>query len=135
MRARTGVTDLEQIPNVGPATARDLRRLGVRTPADLTGRDPFALYYALCDVTGTQQDPCVMDVFIAAVRYMEGAPARPWWRYTAGRKRALAVAARSSNRSRSRVLRVSDAARSNSARASSIRPSLNKRSPRTLGNR
>jgi hypothetical protein len=33
----------------------------------------------------------VLDVFISAVRFMEGAPARPWWRYTAERKRALAA--------------------------------------------
>ena len=43
--------------------------------------------------------------------------------------------ARSSNNSRSRALRVSAAARSNSARASSNRPSFLSRSPRTLGNR
>lgn len=39
--------------------------------------------------------PNILDVFIAAVRYMEGAPARPWYRYTAERKRALAASAKS----------------------------------------
>lgn len=43
--------------------------------------------------------------------------------------------ARSSSSFRSRSLRVSDAARWNSSRASSSRPSLKRRSPRTLGNR
>jgi pathogenicity locus Cdd1 protein len=33
----------------------------------------------------------VLDTFIAAVRYMEGAPKRPWWHYTAERKRRLAA--------------------------------------------
>jgi hypothetical protein len=37
----------------------------------------------------------VLDVFLSAVRFMEGAPARPWWHYTAERKRALAARARS----------------------------------------
>jgi predicted GIY-YIG superfamily endonuclease len=37
------VSRLEDIPNVGPATAADLRRMGVTTPAELPGRDPFAL--------------------------------------------------------------------------------------------
>ena len=78
------------LPNVGPAMAGDLRCIGVRVPADLPGRDPYRLYHALCDATGTTHDPCVLDVFIAAVRYMEGGPARPWWRYTAERRRALA---------------------------------------------
>jgi hypothetical protein len=45
------------------------------------------------------------------------------------------AAARSSSSSRSRVLRVSDAARSSSARASSKRPSLARKSARTLGRR
>ncbi len=45
------------------------------------------------------------------------------------------VAARCSSRVRSRPFRVSDAARSNSSCASSKRPSLASRSPRTLGRR
>ena len=81
------VARLEDIPNVGPAIARDLRRIGVRVPRDLAGRDPRALYAALCRSSGTRHDPCVLDVFTAAVRFMEGARARPWWRYTAERKR------------------------------------------------
>lgn len=78
---------LEQIPNVGPSIAADLRRLGVTHPRDLAARDAFALYRQLCDATGRRQDPCVLDVFLAAVDFMRGAPARPWWAYTAGRKR------------------------------------------------
>src|SRR5438552_5198047 len=45
------------------------------------------------------------------------------------------AAARVRSRSRSRALRVSPAARSNSARASSKRPSLKRKSPRTGGSR
>lgn len=49
---------------------------------------------------------------------------------------ALANAvARATRNSRSRTLRVSAAARSNSARASSLRPSRASKSPRTLGSR
>ncbi len=83
------VARLEDIPNVGPAVAADLRQLGIATPAGLPGRDPYALYDELCRVTGQRHDPCVLDTFIAAVRYMEGAPRRPWWTYTAERKRAM----------------------------------------------
>jgi hypothetical protein len=90
---RRDVVRLEEIPNVGPATAADFRRLGIATPADLVGRDPYALYDELCRVTGVRHDPCVLDTFIAAVRYMEGAPKRPWWKYTAERKRELAARA------------------------------------------
>ena len=82
---------LEDIPNVGPAVAADLRRLGITAPADLLGRDPYALYEDLCEITGQRHDPCLLDTFIAAVRYMEGAPKRPWWKYTAERKRELSA--------------------------------------------
>ena len=80
-------TALESIPNVGKSIARDLRSIGITQPQDLVGRDPHALYLALCRKTRARQDPCVLDTFISAVRFMEGAPARPWWRYTAERKK------------------------------------------------
>ncbi|HEX4633740.1 MAG TPA: helix-hairpin-helix domain-containing protein [Gemmatimonadales bacterium] len=87
MPKRTVPAHLEDLPNVGPSLAADLRRVGVNRPRDLKGRKPIALYHALCEVSGRRQDPCVLDVFMSAVRYVEGAPARPWWRYTAERKR------------------------------------------------
>ncbi len=80
-------TRLEQLPNVGPSIAGDLRGIGVATPADLVGRDAYALYDDLCQVTGQRHDPCVIDVFLSAVRFMAGDPPRPWWHYTAERKR------------------------------------------------
>ena len=87
---RNKVAKFEDIPNVGPATAGDFRLLGIMTPADLRGRDPYALYDRLCKLTKARQDPCVIDVFLAAMRFMEGQPAKPWWAYTAERKRELA---------------------------------------------
>jgi predicted GIY-YIG superfamily endonuclease len=85
------VARLEDVPNVGPAVAADLRQLGITSPAGLPGRDPYALYDDLCRITGHRHDPCLLDTFIAAVRYMEGAPKRPWWKYTAERKRVTAA--------------------------------------------
>jgi|SRR3712207_4282813 len=82
-------TTLESIPNIGASIARDLRSLGIEDARDLIGRDPHALYQALCERTRVRQDPCVLDTFISAVRFMEGAPARPWWRYTAERKKTF----------------------------------------------
>jgi hypothetical protein len=90
---------LEDIPNVGPSIANDLRRIGIHQPNELAGEAPDDLYRALCKATRTRQDPCVLDVFISAVRFMEGAPPRPWWHYTAERKRRYAaVTARPSDR-------------------------------------
>jgi Pathogenicity locus len=85
------VDRLEDIPNVGPAIAADLRRLGIRQPDDLLGRDAFAMYDDLCRITGQRHDPCVLDTFIAAVRFMEGGPKEPWWKYTPERKREMAA--------------------------------------------
>ena len=84
---------LQDIPNVGPSIAADLRLLGITVPADLPARDPYAMYDELCQLTGKRHDPCLLDSFIAAVRFMEGGPKKPWWKYTAERKRELAVRA------------------------------------------
>jgi len=90
-KGRREIARLEDIPNIGPAIAADLRQLGITTPAELRGRDPYAMYDDLCRITGQRHDPCLLDTFIAAVRYMEGAPKKPWWKYTSERKRELAT--------------------------------------------
>ena len=88
------IARLENIPNVGPAVAADLRRLGITSPGELAGRDPYAMYDDLCRITGQRHDPCLLDTFIAAVRYMEGGPKKPWWEFTAERKREVEARAR-----------------------------------------
>lgn len=81
---------LEEIPNIGPSIADDLRALDIYEPAQLVGKDPYALYRRMTDITGVVHDPCLCDTFIAAVRFMEGGPVRPWWYYTGERKAKLA---------------------------------------------
>ena len=90
-KGRKQLARLEDIPNIGPAVAANLRQLGITTPDDLLGRDPYAMYDDLCRITGQRHDPCLFDTFIAAVRYMEGAPKKPWSKYTAERKREMAA--------------------------------------------
>jgi len=77
---------LEQLPNVGPALAADLRLIGIHEPSALRGQDAFVLYQKLCIASGQRQDPCVLDTFMAVTDFMRGAPAAPWWQYTAQRK-------------------------------------------------
>lgn len=77
---------LEQLPNIGPALAADLRLIGIERPADLRGKDAYVLYRALCEKTAQRHDPCVLDTFMAATDFMRGAPAAPWWKYTPERK-------------------------------------------------
>jgi len=77
---------LEQLPNIGPSLASDLRSIGISHPGELAARDAFELYLALCRHSGKRQDPCVLDTFLAITDFMRGAPAAPWWAYTAERK-------------------------------------------------
>lgn len=79
-------TTLEQLPNVGPSLAAELRRVGIVEPRMLAAVDGWTLYQRLCRVTGRRQDPCVLDTFLAVCDFMRGAPPRPWWHYTARRK-------------------------------------------------
>ena len=81
---------LEDIPNIGPSIADDLRALDIFEPQQLVGKDPYALYRRMTEITVVVHDPCLCDTFIAAVRFMEGGPARPWWFYTPERKKKLA---------------------------------------------
>ena len=80
---------LQDIPNIGPSIAGDLRALGIVEPRQLVGKDPYELYRRSNKLAGVRQDPCLADCFISAVRFMEGAPPKPWWHYTAERKRSL----------------------------------------------
>ena len=77
---------LLELPNVGPATARDLVRLGIHEPKDLRRRDPDRMYALLSRLDRVRHDPCVRDVFASLIAFVNGAPARPWWHYTPERK-------------------------------------------------
>lgn len=86
---RETVSRLEDLPNIGKAIAEDLRLIGIDHPRKLAGRDPYRMYQELCIKTGTRHDPCVQDVFLSAVHFMEGAEPLPWWEYTKERKENL----------------------------------------------
>jgi len=122
---------LEDLPNVGPAVAADLRAIGISRPAELAGRDPYVLYEALNRHTGVRHDPCVLDTFIAVVRFVEGAPAKPWWTYTAERKRTLAARAKAPPPAPSARRKPATAARS-STEAIAALPNLGAVSARKL---
>jgi hypothetical protein len=86
---RDRVYKLEDLPNIGPAMADDLRLLGIQVPEQLCERDAYEMYVLLCDKTGRRHDPCVIDVFLSIVHFMRGGEARPWWAFTAERKKEL----------------------------------------------
>lgn len=79
-------SELISIPNVGPAVARKLSRIGIDRPQDLRGQDPDELFERLCVLDGRRHDPCLLDTFVAVVSYANGDPARPWWEFSRERK-------------------------------------------------
>lgn len=88
---RQTVTELTDLPNIGKAIAGDLRLVGIKNPQDLIGKNAYQLHDELCQKTGEKHDPCVIDVFLAVIDFMEGADPLPWWKYTAERKQHLAI--------------------------------------------
>jgi hypothetical protein len=81
---------LEDLISVGPAMLEDFDLLGIRTVAELAMHEPKALYDKLCRKTGQRQDPCVLDVFCAAIAQARN-PRLPleqckWWYWSAVRK-------------------------------------------------
>jgi len=90
---RADIADLQQIPNIVPSIAENLRLIGIQSPRDLPGKSPSKMHEALREITSDRHDPCEIDVFIAAGRFMSGEPASPWWKYTPERKRTLAAKA------------------------------------------
>lgn len=87
--ANKEMSQFTDLPNVGKSAEQDLMTLGFTHPGDLVGQDPYAMYDQLCILTGKHQDPCVIDVFMSAIRYIEGEPAQKWWAFTAERKATL----------------------------------------------
>jgi len=87
--ARNEIKNIQDIPNVGKAIEKYLALLGIKEPADLIGKDPYQMYRELCAITGKRQDPCMIDIFISAVRYMEGGIPKKWWEFTKERKERL----------------------------------------------
>ena len=83
---RKTVSKFEELPNIGKAISPYFKLLGMVSPRELIGKDPFDLYNQLCLKTGKRQDPCVIDVFMSVIDFMEGGKPLPWWSFTDTRK-------------------------------------------------
>ena len=86
---RETVSQLIKLPNIGKAIAANLQQIGIVHPKQLIGKEAFELYEALCTSLGKRPDPCVIDVFMSAIHFMEGGEPLPWWSFTEERKRLL----------------------------------------------
>lgn len=83
---REKVEKLTDLPNVGVRVASELRLIGIDDPAQLAGADPYELYVRFCRAAGERKDPCMLDVLMSIVDFMNGGDPKRWWAYTALRK-------------------------------------------------
>ena len=83
---RKTVSDLKALPNIGKVLSRNFQLIGIGHPQQLVGKNPLDLYEALCKITGKKYDPCVIDVFMSAVDFMEGGETKAWWEFTTKQK-------------------------------------------------
>lgn len=82
MRPSKPTARLEDIPNIGKSIAADLRAIGILTPQQLAGRDPFATYIELSGAMEQRHDPCVLYVLMSAQHFLSTGEAVPWWKFT-----------------------------------------------------
>ena len=77
--------ELETVPGVGRSIAEDLWNIGIRSVADLKGRNPEELYERSNAFAGTVQDRCLLYVFRCAVYYASEKEHDPeklkWWNW------------------------------------------------------
>jgi hypothetical protein len=81
---------LKDLVSIGPAMLRDFDLLGVHSVAELARQSPRRMYARLNRVSGQRQDPCILDVFRAAVAQARN-PRLPaeqcqWWYWSRRRK-------------------------------------------------
>ncbi|MGC2233175.1 MAG: helix-hairpin-helix domain-containing protein, partial [Candidatus Acidiferrum sp.] len=81
---------LGDLISIGPAMVRDFELLGIRSVAALARQNPLRMYQKLERMTGTRQDPCVLDTFCAAVAQAKNprlaAEECQWWWWSRKRK-------------------------------------------------
>lgn len=83
---RSKLHKLTDLPNVGKAIAEDLVLLGISQPQDLINQDAYEMYERLCRISGTRHDPCMIDVFLSLIDFIQGNEPKPWWHFTKQRK-------------------------------------------------
>jgi hypothetical protein len=76
--------------SIGPAMLRDFEMLGIRSVGQLARQNPQRMYERLGRLSGHRQDPCVLDVFCAAVAQAGNPRLAPekcqWWYWSRKRK-------------------------------------------------
>ena len=79
--------ELQSLMNVGPATACDLKILGIERIDQLKDETPDNLYEKLQEITQKKHDPCMWDVFAAIIHEAQTGEKLPWWHWSPIRKK------------------------------------------------
>ena len=85
-KEKTAADEFLELPNIGPATAADLQRLGVTSIGKLKKCDPHELYDRLAKMDGKAHDICVLDVFHAIIHNAKTGDSKMWWEFSQMRK-------------------------------------------------
>ena len=84
---------LPDLVSVGPATIKDLAEIGISSVHDLREQRAEDLFERLCAVTKVRHDPCVIDVFRAAIEQAKDPHLAlqkcQWWYWSRVRKGRL----------------------------------------------
>ena len=79
------ITQLRQLPGIGPSLAQDLYDLGIRSCKELIQHDPKQLYKDLCTLRNARIDRCVLYVFRCVHYYVTNTEHDPellkWWNW------------------------------------------------------
>ena len=87
---RNETRKLKELRGIGAKMLEDFEKLGVGSVAQLRSKDAQALYDRMCALTGTRQDPCVLDTYRCAIGQARN-PNLPkeqkdWWYWSRMRK-------------------------------------------------
>lgn len=81
---------LKDLRGIGKKMLEDFEELGIQSVNDLKSRDAQKLYDRMCKLTGTRQDPCVLDTYRCAIEQARNPDLpkeqRDWWYWSRLRK-------------------------------------------------
>lgn len=83
---------LQDLRGIGRAMLHDFEQLGISTVRQLKDCDAQDLYHRMCELSGTRQDPCVLDTYRCAIEQARDPDLPPqkcdWWYWSRVRKAA-----------------------------------------------
>jgi len=88
--AAASEVQLKDLRGIGKRMLEDFELLGVKSVPQLKAQDAQELYDRMCRLTGTRQDPCVLDTYRCAIAQARN-PNLPeeqkdWWYWSRLRK-------------------------------------------------